>query len=257
MNPAVDRGPLPQPPRLPEPPAGLLEGASLFIDFDGTLVDLIDRPDEVIADERLRALLMRLHDRPEGGIAVVSGRSIAQLDAMLGPVAQLIALSGSHGTEHRWNGISAHPVRPETLDAAETELRAFAEAHPGVMVESKSFGAALHYRLAPAAEVAARSLARRIGAETGLAVQPGHMMIELRVPGSDKGVAVRGLMGRPPMAGTRPVFIGDDLTDEPGFVAATELGGCGVLVGAPRESAARYGLADSAAVRAWLAGEHA
>src|SRR5437868_4757756 len=99
MHSAVDKGP------MPFPPIDLLTNASLFIDFDGTLVDLIDQPDEVIADEPLRALLSRLAAREVGGLAVVSGRSIAQLDAMLGPIAQSIALSGSHGPEHRWNGI--------------------------------------------------------------------------------------------------------------------------------------------------------
>ncbi|ARS26148.1 trehalose-phosphatase [Sphingomonas sp. KC8] len=238
---------------MPFPPTDLLTNASLFIDFDGTLVDLIDQPDDVIADEALRDLLARLIARKVGSVAVVSGRSIAQLDAMLGPIARSIAVSGSHGAEYRWNDITAHPIRPDSLDRVEDAFRVFAATAPGVLVESKSFGAALHYRRAPDAAVAARKIAASLGVRFGLAVQHGHMMVELRVPGSDKGVATRRLMAQAPMIGTRPIFIGDDLTDEPGFIAATELGGCGILVGPPRATAARYGLSDSTAVRAWLA----
>nr|WP_089218926.1 trehalose-phosphatase [Sphingomonas laterariae] len=235
----------------------MLSDASLFIDFDGTLVDLIDQPDQVVADDALIALLARLLDRRADGLALVSGRSIEQLDRMLGPIAQRIALSGSHGCEHRWNGILAHPVRPAALDDVEDRLRGFAGAHPGVVVEPKSFGVALHYRHAPAAEIAAHEQARLLGEMFGLAVQPGKMVVELRVPGGDKGAAVRRMMGRPIMAGTRPIFIGDDWTDEAGFQAASDLGGFGVLVGPLRETAALYGLPDSAAVRAWLGGEGA
>lgn len=248
MQSAADRG------TLPPPPSDLLRGASLFIDFDGTLVDLIDRPDDVIADEPLRALLARLAAQVGGRIAIVSGRSIAQLDAMLGPVAREIALAGSHGGEHRWGEFSVQPARPDALDLAAERFHAFAARHPGVLVEIKSFGVALHYRQAPAVEAEARTLAEGIGDEFGLAIQPGKLMVELRVPGSDKGLAIRRLMAQPAMAGTRPVFIGDDLTDEPGFAAASDLGGAGILVGPPRGTEARYRLADAAAVRAWLEG---
>lgn len=238
---------------LSSPPASLLKNASIFLDLDGTLLELIDRPDEVIADAELHLLLTGLHQRHDGRIAIVSGRSLAQLDAILGPVAQTIALSGSHGTEHRWQGIAAQPVRPAALDAAERRFEDFADRHPGVLVERKSYGTALHYRMRPEAGEAAMALAAALAAEFGLHLQEGKMMAELRVPGGNKGVALRRLMQRAPMAGTRPVFIGDDWTDEPAFVAAAELGGAGVLVGEPRDTAASYGLADPAAVRAWLA----
>lgn len=238
-------------PLLP-PPAALLEGASLFLDFDGTLVDLVDRPDEVVADPALRDLLTRLDAKLEGRLAVVSGRSLAQLDSILGPIAQTLALSGSHGSEHRWKGISAQPARPEALDRAAERLRPFAERNPGVLVEEKSYGVALHYRMLPEVEPEALSLTGALGEEFALHVQNGKMMVELRVPGGDKGIAVRRLMQRDPMKGTRPVFIGDDLTDESAFSAAVALSGTGILVGEQRETAARYGLETPAAVRAWL-----
>jgi trehalose 6-phosphate phosphatase len=239
---------------LARPPLSLLEGASLFLDFDGTLVELVDRPDEVVADDSLRGLLDALNARLDGRLAVISGRSLAQLDAMLGPVAQAIALSGSHGCENRWQGISARPHRPPTLDTAAARLRPFAADYPGMLVEEKSFGVALHYRLCPEAEDAAVAFAWQVARDLDLVLQGGKLMIEIRMPGGDKGVAVRRLMRRPIMRGTRPVFIGDDRTDEPAFEAAAELGGSGIFVGAPRETGATYLLPDPATTRAWLAG---
>lgn len=237
---------------LPAPPRTLLESASLFLDFDGTLVEIADRPDAVAVDAALADLLVSLGQRLGGRVAVVSGRSIAQLDALLGPVAQTLALSGSHGCEHRWHGITAHPVRPGSLDDVAEAMRAAAEGHDGVIVEEKSFGVALHYRLDPGFEPEALLLAERLAARHELATQHGKMMVELRVPGSDKGVAVARLMQRPDMAGTIPVFIGDDLTDESAFAAARAGGGHGILVGTARGTQAEYGLPDPAAVRDWL-----
>jgi trehalose 6-phosphate phosphatase len=238
---------------LPPPPASLLEGASLFLDFDGTLVEIVERPDAVMVDDRLRALLAALGAAFEGRVAIVSGRSLAQLDALLGGAVEALALSGSHGIEHRWKGISAHPVRPPTLDIAADALAAFAAEHPGAIVEPKSYGVALHYRQAPSAEALARIIAKRLADELQLDLEPGKMVLELRVAGGDKGVAVRRLMARRPMSGTRPLFIGDDLTDEGGFEAVRALGGAGILVGAPRASAAQFAPPDVPAVRAWLA----
>lgn len=241
-----------EPRSLPTPPSSLLEGASLFIDFDGTLVEIVDRPDAVIVDEGLRDLLASLRATLDGRVAIVSGRSLAQLDAMLGPIAQALALSGSHGNEHRWNGVTAHPIRPATLDAATDALNAFAAAHPGTLVEIKSYSVALHYRLAPASGPSAQTVAARLADEHGLGLEHGKMVVELRVAGGDKGVAVQRLMARAPMAGSRPLFIGDDLTDEAGFKAARALGGVGILVGEPRRTAAEFWLRDVAAVRNWL-----
>lgn len=170
----------------------------------------------------------------------------------MGGVAERLALSGSHGSEHRWRGVVAHPVRPDSLDEAAALLRPFAEANPGVLVEEKSYGVALHYRMAPAAEAEARELVATLGERLELHVQDGKMMAELRIPGGDKGTAVRRLMERPPMRGSRPVFVGDDATDEPGFEAARSSGGHGVLVGSGRETAADFALESPVAVRRWL-----
>lgn len=237
---------------LTRPDRTLLLGASLFLDLDGTLLELIDEPDQVAADEALVRLIGRLSDRLEGRLAIVSGRSIEQIDRILGPVGQNLALSGSHGNEHRWNGVLAQPIRPPALDTAALQLRTFADRDPGMLVEEKSYGVALHYRMAPAVEDEALAFAVRLAAYHGLELQEGKMMVELRVGGGNKGVAIKRLMARPPMAGTRPVFVGDDRTDEPGFEMCRELGGAGVLVGQPRETAASYYLPNPQAVREWL-----
>jgi len=239
---------------LSPPPVALLRGASLFLDFDGTLVELAERPDAVVVDAGLRDLLGGLGALYRGRLAIVSGRSIAQLDALLGPIANSFALTGSHGSEHRRNGRSVAPARPPALEAVAAALQGFADEHPGTLVEIKSFGVALHYRLTPDVAAAAAALAGRLGKAHGLAVQPGKMMVELRVAGGDKGSAVRALMAQPPMAGTIPLVLGDDVTDEPAFAAADALGGAGILIGTARETAARYALPDVAAARAWLGG---
>jgi trehalose 6-phosphate phosphatase len=131
-------------------------------------------------------------------------------------------------------------------------MRVFADRHPGTMVEEKSFGVALHYRLVPLVEAKARLLGEELAAEFGLCFQQGKMVVELRPGGEDKGTAIRRWMEHAPMRGTRPVFLGDDITDEAGFAAVRDLGGAGILVGAPRPTAATYRLASPAAARAWL-----
>jgi trehalose 6-phosphate phosphatase len=237
----------------PTPPIGLIAGASLFLDLDGTLLEIVDRPDAVVADRALRDLLHDLAERLNGRVAVISGRSLAQIDAILGKVAGELALSGSHGSEHRWRGVEARPDRPAELDIAARRMQPFAREHKGVLIEEKSYGVVLHYRMNPAAEAQAQALVAELGNELDLCVQHGKMMVELRVAGADKGVAVRRLMSRPPMQGTVPVFIGDDLTDETGFIAARACGGHGVLIGPQRLTEADYRIDSPAALRRWLA----
>ncbi|RYG86714.1 MAG: trehalose-phosphatase, partial [Alphaproteobacteria bacterium] len=127
-----------------------------------------------------------------------------------------------------------------------------ANQHPGVLVERKPFGAALHYRMAPNAAEPCRDLALALAQRTGLHMQAGNMVFELKSPHADKGSAVRFFMAGDKMSGTRPIFIGDDITDEAGFAAVTKLGGVGVLVGSARTTAATYGLPDVTGTLAWL-----
>jgi len=237
-------------PDLPPPPADLA-GISLFLDFDGTLVDLAPRPDAVAVGAALLDRIERLAALLPGRVAIVSGRSIAQLDAMLGRHAGMIAVAGSHGAERRLAGADALAAAPPpALAAAALAMETYADAE-ALLFERKSFGAALHYRGRPEGEADAVATAAVLAAEHGLVLQHGKMMVEIRAPG-DKGEAVRALAAEPTAAGTRPLFFGDDVTDEDGFAAAADLGGAGVLVGRPRPTAARHRLDDPAALLAWL-----
>lgn len=235
---------------MPEPPAALLGGASLFLDFDGTLVEIAESPDAVEVSARLLRVLACVLDRLEGRVAVISGRPAEQLWALL---ACPITIVGSHGLEFRgeFARLGAEG-RPPGLEEALRAMRAFAGRRPKLLVEDKPFGAALHFRRQPEAEAECQAFASRLAARHGLQVQPGKMMIEVRAPGGDKGTAIRTLMRETPFAGATPVFMGDDLTDEPGFMAAAALGGAGILVGERRPSAARYRLGSVGAALGWL-----
>ena len=236
---------------LPTPPRDLLRDAALFLDFDGTLVDLAATPDAVAVDERLAALVRRLDAALEGRLAIVSGRSVESILALFGAVS--FAVAGSHGLEIAWpGGERTLAKRPAALDAIVADMTALADATPGLLVERKPLGAALHYRNVPDAQTASTTLAARLADDHGLHLQTGKMMIEVRVPGADKGSALDALLARPPFAGRRPVFLGDDDTDEPAMAAAAKHGGSGVLIGAPRPTAAAWRLPDVAATLDWL-----
>ncbi|MFV0624056.1 trehalose-phosphatase [Sphingomonas sp. ac-8] len=238
---------------LNEPPLSLLRDSSLFLDFDGTLVDLAERPDGVVVDEALHTLLQRLAERLDGRLAIVSGRSIEQIDGFLGRSLGGVAVVGSHGAEiRRAGGTIVRPERPATLEAAETAFTERFAGHDGVVIEVKSLGVAIHYRMAPEVEVEARALVEAFARHEGLEVQHGKMMTELRMAGHDKGTAIASLAEQGPFLGHAPVFVGDDLTDEPGFVFCAHHGGSGILIGAPRATAAAFRLADVASFRRWL-----
>jgi trehalose 6-phosphate phosphatase len=233
------------------PPPSLLDGAALFLDFDGTLVELAEAPDAIAVPGGLHPLLGRLADRLDGRLAIVSGRAIGDLDRHLSLPG--IALSGSHGLELRLaDGRVSAAASPDGLAAARTAIADFAAAVPGLLVEEKPASIALHYRRVP--DMAERVLAfmAALAAAAGLAVQQGKMVAELRPMGATKGDAVRMLMAEPRFAGARPVFVGDDLTDEDAFAAAAGMKGAGVLVGPSRPSAASWRLDDVAAVARWL-----
>lgn len=237
--------------RLPPPPPDLLEGAALFLDFDGTLVELAQTPDSISVPGDLPDLLQALAARLGGRLAIVSGRSLGDLDRHV--ACPGIAMSGSHGLELRLADGSVRALRPNgELNAARERIRRFAEADTGLLVEEKPASIALHYRLAPALEDDVLRLMDGLAAETGLVVQHGKMVAELRPAGADKGDAVETLMREPGFAGARPLFMGDDLTDEHAFAAAAALGGAGILVGDERETGARYRLESVGAVAAWL-----
>lgn len=235
---------------LPTPPGALLADASLFLDLDGTLVDFAMTPDGIEVCDNLRNLLRSLQDRLDGRVAVISGRALADLDSHLD--LSNLALSGSHGLERRHaNGHLEADDPPKSVSAATADARSFAAEHQ-LIVEPKPGGAALHFRSKPELERAVDRFMTDTAGRHGLVLQKGAMVRELRAPGRNKGDVVRQFMAEEPFITGRPVVLGDDLTDEDAFVAARELGGAGILVGADRASAATYALPDVAAVKSWL-----
>lgn len=239
---------------LPPPPIALLDGASLFLDLDGTLIEFAARPDAVEVGEELRDLLVGLSVRLDGRIAVISGRSLDDLSAQLRIDA--LALAGSHGLETRSaEGVVHSCEESPGLDLAIAELTDFA-AENDLLIEPKPGSVALHFRLRPEIAEAAETFACATATRYGLMVQRGAMVVELRLPGADKGTIVRQFMAEPPFMSGSPVFVGDDLTDEHAFEAAIELGGAAVLVGDERATAANYRLSSVDAVRAWLGSAH-
>ena len=236
---------------LPPPPPNLLDGAALFLDFDATLEELADTPAAIRVSPGLGPLLERLRRRLEGRLAIISGRSLADLERHVACAG--IAFSGSHGLELRLADGTALPLSiPAGLEAMRAAVIAFAEGTEGLLVEEKPVGIALHYRLAPAEAQRAETFMAGLARTYGMTLQRGQMVVELRPEGATKGDALRAFMTEPDFAGARPVFVGDDLTDEHGFEAAAGLGGAGILVGPERPSAARFRLATVAAVSGWL-----
>ena len=233
------------------PPLSLLRNASLFLDFDGTLVEIADDPSAVQVTAGLRDLLGLLQQRLSGRVAILSGRAAGDVEALLQPVR--LTVGGSHGLETRIAGERNEEIEtPVELQGAAERLRAIRDEHPGVLVEEKPLGIALHYRQAPDAEQACREAVAEVAAATGLEVQPGKMVLELKPPGGSKGAALRKIMATQPFAGTHPVFLGDDLTDEPGFEAARQMGGAGVLIGKRAQTAANFRLSTVADALDWL-----
>lgn len=226
---------------------------ALFLDLDGTLLELEATPTAVRVEPTLRRLLAALREALGGALALVSGRAVTDLDHLLAPLE--LPCAGQHGLE--WRGadgrLRLQPVAP-LPDEIPRALAAFAHAHPGTLFEAKGASWALHFRQRPDVARAAIALVTRLGTMAGGAweVLHGKMAIELRPAGVDKGVGIGRLLDQPPFAGRRPVFVGDDWTDEDGFRKVNALGGVSVAVAVDRETAARYRLGGVAEVHAWL-----
>ncbi|WP_324698122.1 trehalose-phosphatase [Novosphingobium aerophilum] len=237
---------------LPPPlPLGAAVPTALFLDFDGTLVEIADHPDDVIVSPHLPDLIARLADRLDGRLALITGRSLESLEEMLGHLD--VAAAGSHGGEFRPAGSREILPLAEPLPKAVVDrLSAFAADNGGLLVEPKPFSIAVHYRRHPEALPGLLACADETGREFGLRTKHGKQVIELSMPGSDKGSAVARFMQMPPFLGARPVFIGDDVTDEDAFAAVARLGGDGILAGPMRETLAHARLGGVSAVHAWL-----
>lgn len=227
---------------------------ALFFDVDGTLAEIQPRPELVFVPPAILAALEQLHASGVP-VAVISGRPLAQLDALLGPLR--LPAAGVHGAERRSASgeLCNLALDQRLLHQVGEELQRACAAHPGLLLESKGVAFALHFRLAPELEPIARDLADAFAERYAelLTVQPGKCVFELKPRGASKGEVIRAFMGEAPFAGRLPVFLGDDLTDEAGFAAVNALGGRSIKIGTgPSEAHER--LASVAAVSDWLEG---
>ena len=208
----------------------LYNSTALFLDFDGTLVDIAEQPHDVEVPSALVPTLRSLSEYLGGAVAVISGRPISQIDDFLRPLQ--LAAAGVHGAERRSSGgeltlLSTHP-----LDVVEQAARKLAAQNAGLLVESKRGSLALHYRQAPELEELCLSTMQQAVQESpGITLLRGKMVVEAKPGGASKGGAIEKFMREPPFAGRAPLFVGDDITDEVGFSTVQRLGGLGVKVG--------------------------
>ena len=234
------------------PPAPRSDWA-YFFDIDGTLVDISPTPSEVKVERDLIVLIERLHELTGGALALISGRSIRDIDSIFHGAH--LPVAGQHGVERRNVGgeINRHTISPATLITSRDRLQSAVARHPALILEDKGLSLALHYRQAPALGSFSHRLMRTLQQEIGsdYTVLTGKRIVELKPSGKDKGKAVTEFMAEPPFKGRLPVFVGDDVTDEYGFAVVNALGGYSIKVGRGA-SAARWRLANVAAVRKWL-----
>ncbi len=227
--------------------------SALFLDIDGTLLDIARTPDKVVVPSDLRQALTRLHDVLDGALAFVSGRSISAIDRLFAPLKT--AAVGCHGAEIRGADGKMTALADPIPDSVRDFFQDLADAHPGTMLEDKRYSLALHYRQAPDARPAldaAVKARQALFAAEKVVVRPGKAVIDVKRLGIDKGVGVRALMREPPFWGRAPVFGGDDTTDADVFRILPELGGHGFSVGKAFEGAA-YEFPSPHDVRQWLA----
>ena len=238
--------------RRDEPPP-LGRGQALFLDFDGTLVEIAPTPALIQVPAELPHLLAELTDRLGGAVAVVSGRPLDQLAKILAPFTGGIA--GAHGLERRCSdGNVTRCLEHPELGRSRSLIAAFATQHEGVLLEDKGCSLALHYRQAPSLGAVCHALVRQAVDESNgeLVAVAGKMVIELMPRSAGKGRAIAGFLADAPFHGRSPVFVGDDTTDEDGFALVNRLGGVSVHVGGGA-TIARHNLATVADVWAWLA----
>lgn len=228
----------------------LRPSCALFLDFDGTMVDIAPQPHSVEVPGPLIAVLKDLKAYLGGAVAVISGRPIAQLDAFLDPLQ--LPVAGVHGAERRGADGRVHLLNTHPLDLVEAAARQLAAQHPLLLVENKRGSLALHYRQAPELEaLCLRTMQDAVDASPGLTLLRGKMVAEAKPGGASKGRAIEDFLAEPPFAGRKPVFIGDDITDEVGFSTVQRLGGLGIKVG-EGSTAAWHRVADPAALRGEL-----
>jgi trehalose 6-phosphate phosphatase len=238
--------------KLMQPPIPSIDNVAVFLDFDGTLVDFAKTPEAVFVPSELKSLLQELNGSVDGALALVTGRSLESLDALLEEKA--LCAAGCHGAEWRAQHAPSGTVErgSAALDEARGALAPFVNHHE-LILENKPYSLALHFRRSPHLEAEIDQwLDDNLAHYADLRMIKGKFVREIQIAGVDKGVAVERFMQHSPFAGRVPIYIGDDVTDEDAFAWVNQHGGISVKVG-EGESIATYHLPDHTSVAAWLA----
>lgn len=219
---------------LPFPASSLLDPAraALFLDFDGTLVAITDRPDLVRVSPRLRDTLTLLSDGTGGALAIVTGRDIADVDRYLAPLR--LPVAGIHGMVRRRadGGVDETPSDNAAIATIDARLQPFVSGEKGLLLERKTASIALHYRARPDLEQASQdAMEDALGGVDSVTLLRGKMVLEAKAGTAHKGQAVDAYMNEPPFAGRLPFFAGDDRTDEDAFATVNARGGISVKIG--------------------------
>lgn len=225
---------------------------AFFFDFDGTLAAIVDDPSAVTVEKRVIEALRAIRAAAGDAMAVVSGRSIRQLDDMLRPLK--LPAAGVHGLERRRadGSVSRVEIDAGAMLRIRNRAEAFVKRYPGLLAEEKPGSLALHYRRRPELAAACLDLADDLAADDGqVRVVRGKMVVEMKLADRTKADAIGEFMGEPPFAGRTPLFAGDDLTDEDGFAAIEQWHGISIKIG-DEETKAAHRFADIAGFHDWL-----
>jgi len=226
--------------------------SAIFLDFDGTLVEIADRPDLVRLSPETHLALNKLHAALGGALAVVTGRDIGDVDRFLAPLH--LPVAGVHGLKRRSTDGSVHGTNVDghAISLLKDRLRDFTSGAEGLLIERKSGSVALHYRARPDLEGACiEAMDEAVHGIEGIHLLRGKMVIEAKAKAGDKGRAVKDFLAEPPFSGRTPLFAGDDVTDEDAFAAVNAREGISVKVG-PGPTQARYRATDITEFLGWL-----
>ena len=236
----------------PETLPRITPNTALFLDFDGTLVELAAQPELVEIPPGLTATLSALREQLHDALALVSGRALVDLDGFLSPL--LLPAAGEHGAQRRTSSGHMVSAPPADMQGIVQAAQALIRRHPDLRLELKSRALSLHYRHAPELESLCLQVMREaLGAGTGAGFElmQGKLVIDIKPLGYSKGTAIAAFMAEAPFVGRVPLFVGDDTTDEAGFEEVQRLGGHAVKVG-PGPTLARYRCASVGQLAAWL-----
>jgi len=227
-----------------------LERCSIFLDLDGTIIELVEHPDAVRVEASTLRLLEGLRNKSGSALAVISGREIAFIDQLLRPL--VLPVAGVHGLQRRDAAGIVHLHETSDMRPLTYELEEVIGDESGIIIEQKPGAVALHYRLRPDLEQRCCEIVEEVvGRRPDLRLVHGKMVFEILQKGADKGSVIETFLSEPPFLGRKPIFAGDDVTDESGFWAVNALGGISIKVGA-NKTEARYRARDVGELHDWL-----